>query len=42
MEYTNGEKTGLDKYETKVSRNITRKGSEVRNGVRKGRRRNGS
>ena len=24
MEYTNGEKTGLNKYETKVSWNITR------------------
>ena len=32
MEYTNGEKTGLNKYETKVSRNITMKGSKVRNG----------
>ena len=28
MEYTNGEKTGLNKYETKVSWNITVKGSE--------------
>ena len=36
MEYTNGEKTGLNKYETKVSWNITVNDSEVRNGVQKG------
>jgi len=40
VENTNGGKTGLDKYETKVGWNITRKGSEVQNGfgkVRSGR-----
>ena len=35
MEYTNGEKTGLNKYETKVSRNITMKGREFGIGFRK-------
>ena len=35
MGYTNGERTGLNKYETKVSQIITMKGSEVKNGVRK-------
>ena len=42
VEYTNGEKTGLNKYETKVSQNITVKGSEVWNGVQKGQKSNGS
>jgi len=36
VEYTNGEKTGLNKYETKVSQNITTKHLEVQNGVQKG------
>ena len=36
MEYTNGEKTGLNKYETKVSQKITIGSSEVQNGVQKG------
>ena len=36
VEYTNGEKTGLNKYETKVSWNITMRSLEVQNGVWKG------
>jgi len=32
VEYTNGEKTGLNKYEMKVSWKITMRSSEVQNG----------
>ena len=42
MEYTNGEKAGLNKYEIKVSQNITMGNLEVQNGVQKGQRWNGS
>jgi len=36
VEYTNGEKTGLNKYVTKVSQKITVRSLEVQNGVQKG------
>ena len=35
MKYTNGEETGLNKYETKVSQKVTMRSLEVWNGFRK-------